>query len=245
MSEEDFAILRGLYDGEVSYMDFRIGQLYTLLREAGVLRNTLLIITSDHGENLGDHHLMDHAYCLYDTLLGVPLIVCGLADFAPGQRITHQVQTLDLFPTILELAGIQDEGVWRQVQGQALFPADLPKHAERPAIAEYLEPQPSLPALRKRFPEFAGTQYDRTLRTLRTRDAKYIWASDGRDEFYDLRRDPHEEHNVIATEAGRAGELRTALAEWVKAVEPAAVAHEQAELDALTLKRLEELGYIQ
>jgi arylsulfatase A-like enzyme len=187
---------------------------------------------------------MDHAYCLYDTLLHVPLIVCGLTDFAPGQRITHQVQTLDLFPTLLQLAGVQEAAVWHQVQGQELFPADLKGQSERLAVAEYLEPQPSLPILRKRFPGFEGTQYDRTLRTLRTRDAKYVWASDGRDEFYDLRADPHEEHNVIATEAMRAGELRAALEQWVAESASAPVGQETTELDALTLKRLEELGYL-
>ena len=244
MSGEDFAILSGLYDGEISYVDSRIGQLYALLQAAGLLRNTLLIITSDHGENLGEHHLMSHSYCLYDTLLRVPLIIRAPTDFASGQRVPQQVQTLDLFPTILTLAGVRDADVWSQVQGQSLFPADLRGQTGRLAIAEYLEPQPSLPALRRRFPGLDGSQYDRILRTARTLDAKYIWASDGRDEFYDLRKDPHEEHNLIAAEAARAGQLRASLEEWLGSFKHAALGCENVDLDHLTIKRLEELGYL-
>ena len=93
MSEEDFAILRGLYDGEISYVDSRIGQLYNWLQEAGLLCNTLLIITSDHGENLGEHQLMDHAYCLYDTLLRVPFVVYFPIFRMPLRRENHHAGT--------------------------------------------------------------------------------------------------------------------------------------------------------
>jgi arylsulfatase A-like enzyme len=244
MSEEDFAILRGLYDGEISYVDSRIGQLYHWLQEAGLLRNTLLIITSDHGENLGEHQLMSHSYCLYDTLLRVPLIICAPTDFDSGQRISQQVQTLDLFPTILSMAGVRDGDVWSQVQGQSLFPADVRGQTERVAIAEYLEPQPSLPALRRRFPGFDGAQYDRVLRTVRTLDAKYIWGSDGKDEFYDLHKDPREEHNLIATETASASQFRSLLEAWLGSFKHAASGRENVELDDLTIKRLEELGYL-
>jgi arylsulfatase A-like enzyme len=244
MNEEDFVILRGLYDGEVSYVDYCVGQVYTMLQEAGVLRNTLLIITSDHGENLGEHHLMSHSYCLYDTLLHVPLIICAPTEFPSGQRISQQVQTLDLFPTILTMAGMQDADAWHQVQGQSLFPADLRGETSRLAIAEYLEPQPSLPALRKRFPGFDGSHYDRALRTVRTSDTKYIWASDGRDEFYDLSKDPQEEHNLITTEAERASQLRVSLDKWLGSFKHADQCGEDADFDQLTIKRLEELGYL-
>lgn len=244
MDEEDFFILKGLYDGEISYVDARVGQLYTLLREHGLLQDTLLILTSDHGENLGEHGLMDHAYCLYDTLLHVPLIVCGPTEFLPGQRITQQVQTLDLFPTILNITGIDDKEVWSQVQGRDLFPATLRREPERQALAEYLEPQPPLSVLQKRYPGFDGARYNRTLRAIRTEQYKYVWASDGQDECYDLSVDPHEEQNLIARQATKARQLRAILEEKLGTFTPTVLTQESLDLDQVTLKRLEQLGYL-
>ncbi len=244
MSAEDFAILKGLYDGEVSYVDQRVGQLHATLEREGLLDNTLVIITSDHGENIGDHQLMDHVYCLYDTLLRVPLIVGGPADFARGDRVAEQVQTPDLFPTILTLAGIEDDETWRQVQAQPLFPRDLRSQPERPAIAEYIEPQPPVGILRKRYPEFDPSRYDRTLRTVRADGYKYVWASDGKDELYEVAADPGEERNLIDAEPDVAARLGKSLDEWLASFSPARKTDEELELDAAMRQRLEDLGYL-
>jgi arylsulfatase A-like enzyme len=244
MGEEDFAILRGLYDGEISYVDWRVGQLHAALRDQGLLDNTLFVITSDHGENIGDHGLMDHVYCLYDSLLRVPLIVGGLAEFPAGERVAEQVQTPDLFPTILKLAGVEEEETWRQVQTPPLFPRDVRGQPERAAIAEYLEPQPPVGILRKRYPEFDPSRFDRTLRTVRGDGYKYIWASDGRDELYDIASDPGEERNLIDAEPEVAARLRKSLEEWLASFSPARASDEELELDAAMRQRLEDLGYL-
>ncbi len=242
MSEADFEILRALYDGEVSYVDARVGEIYGLLRQRGLLRNTFVVVTSDHGENLGEHQLMDHAYCLYDTLLRVPLIVSGPAEFPPGERVPDQVQTLDLFPTILDLADIRDEDLRAQAQGRPLFQASL---QDRVAVAEYLEPQPPVAVLRQRYPDFDGSRFDRALRAVRTARHKYIWASDGRDELYDLEVDPGETRNLVSTEPETAAAMRAWLADWVRSA-GAGVADRglELELDTVTRRRLEELGYL-
>src|SRR5690606_8343758 len=121
MGAEDFEILRSLYDGEVSYVDHRVGQLYEMLSSAGLLENTAIFLTSDHGENLGEHGLMDHCYCLYETLLRVPLIAHFPSVFGRGERTDRQVQSHDLFPTILELADVGDDPAWSQVQSRSLL----------------------------------------------------------------------------------------------------------------------------
>jgi arylsulfatase A-like enzyme len=245
MDEEDFAILRGLYDGEISYVDFRVGQLYDLVRDAGLLGNTVFIITSDHGENLGEHGLMDHAYCLYDTLLHVPLIVRGPEEFPAGERVPQQVQSLDLFSTILRLAGVRDEKVWGQVQArESLLPADVRGGGRRFAMAEYLEPQPPVAVLAERFAGFDGRRYDRQLRAVRTPDAKYVWASDGQDELYRLAVDPREERNVVSSAGEDVVRLRATLNDWLGAFEPVTASEDAVELDPATRKRLEDLGYL-
>jgi arylsulfatase A-like enzyme len=244
MDDEDFAILRGLYDGEISYVDQRVGQLYTALREQGLLDNTLVIVTSDHGENIGDHGLMDHVYCLYDTLLRVPLIVGGLAEFPAGLRVAEQVQTPDVFPTVLTLAGIEDEEAWRQVQAPSLFPREVRGQPGRAAIAEYLEPQPPVGILRKRYPDFDASRFDRTLRTVRADGYKYVWASDGKDELYAVAADPNEERNLIDAEPEVAARLRKSLDEWLASFSPARASDQELELDAAMRQRLEDLGYL-
>ena len=244
MGAEDLAILGGLYDGEVSYVDYRVGQLYTLLSDEGLLRDTLFIITSDHGENLGDHNLMSHSYCLYDTLLHVPLIVHYPPEFPPGQRISTQVQTVDLFPTILDLADIRDVQAWDQAQGQSLIHTTGSSGSGRLVFSEYLEPEPSLSVLTGRYPGFDASPYDRALRSVRTASHKYISASDGRAELYDLARDPHEEGNLISIETETAHQLRTSLEEWSSSFEHASRAEPNIEIDSDMRKRLEDLGYL-
>jgi arylsulfatase A-like enzyme len=244
MDEEDFAVLGGLYDGEVSYVDHRVGQLYDVLRDADLLQDTAVIITSDHGENLGDHGLMSHAYCLYDTLLRVPLIVRYPSSFPPGQRIADPVQTLDLFPTILTLAGVRDEPTWRQAQGTMLPSRADAAHGERLLFAEYPEPEPSLSVLTSRYSGFDGRPYDRSLRSVRGGGYKYIWASDGRDELYDLARDPRETRNLVASEADTATRLRARLDEWLTSFAHAQPVDQDVEMDDEMRKRLEDLGYL-
>jgi arylsulfatase A-like enzyme len=241
MDEEDFDILSSLYDGEVSYVDHRIGQLYEMLRASGILENTALFITSDHGENLGEHQLMDHCYCLYDTLLRVPLIAHFGSAFGRGERSDRQVQTHDLFPTILDLAGVGADPARAQIQSRSL----LDSATDRVAFSEYLEPQPPLPVLRQRYPGFLGNEFDRALRTAQTSDYKYVWASDGRDELYDLKIDRAESTNLIERQPEKAKDLYAKLEGWLASFQHSAQDQETVELDESTIKKLEQLGYLQ
>jgi arylsulfatase A-like enzyme len=244
MSPEDFSILAGLYDGELSYTDYRVRQIYDLLKENDLLNDTMLIITSDHGENLGDHGLMDHQYCVYDSLLRVPLVIRYPRCIPPNTRVTSQVQLVDLFPTILRILESEDAEVWEQIQGQSILPDERDGRGDRSAFAEYLEPCPPLRSLQKRYPGFDGSRYDRKLRAIRTPRYKYIWASDGRDELYDVASDPGETMNMIEAIPQVAAELRAEMegqlsAEFIQvdSVENIALAED-------IRKRLEGLGYL-
>lgn len=104
------------YDGSVRYLDTQIEQLFTWLKEDGLFDNTVIVVTSDHGEEFFEHGRIGHKKSLYRELLEIPLIISG-----PGikpQRISESVNTVDLFPTILDLLGLPPS---QQPDGHSLY----------------------------------------------------------------------------------------------------------------------------
>jgi arylsulfatase A-like enzyme len=125
------------YDGEIHYADAEIGRLLDGLRARGALDGALVLVTSDHGEGLGDHHPLPHAathgYTLYDSVIRVPLLVWGGGARA-GTRVGEVVSLLDVAPTILGHAGLDASDLpGRPLQPLAAGGAGDP---ERVAIAE-------------------------------------------------------------------------------------------------------------
>lgn len=234
MSEADWDVLIALYDAELAYLDMRLGQLVDALRSHGLLDNTLLIITADHGENLGEHGLMDHQYCVYDTLIRVPLIIRYPQRFPAGVRVSELVQTVDIFPTLVQL--VESE---TSLSDRSLLPERLQKAPREFTVTEYLAPQ--LHSFRRE--DVAYDEYfARQLRALRTDRHKYIWASDGRHELYDLNDDPGETQNLINDDPETAAQLATRLEQWLDKF--AAEAYEETAVDEEIIRRLEALGYI-
>ncbi|MGE3536306.1 MAG: sulfatase [Candidatus Tectimicrobiota bacterium] len=245
MAEEDLQGLRSCYDAALASLDSEIGRLLDWLRQRRMLEHTLLIITSDHGENLGEHGLMSHAYSLHDTLLHVPLLVRYPACFPPGQRVQQQVQLTDLFPTILDVLGLALPHVRRPLQGHSLLPPVCAPPAPRLAYAEMLGPQPAIASLNRRVgaPETTPRPaLDRALRCVRTPDIKCIWASDGAHELYRLRCDPGETRNLFATEPALAREYLSLLQNWQPA-SPTGVP--LPPMDDDVRQRLQALGYLE
>ena len=95
-----------LYDGEILYVDNSIAEIVELLKDEGILNDTLLIITSDHGEQLGQHGIWGHAG-LHESVIKVPLIVRYPKKLPCGIRVRDYAQHVDIVPSILELAGIK------------------------------------------------------------------------------------------------------------------------------------------
>lgn len=103
LSERQLRLFNDTYDGEVRLLDGYVGDLFERLGRHVTLDDCLVVITSDHGENIGDHHLMTHYWCVYDTLAHVPLIVRYPRRLGTG-RCGALVQTTDLLPTVLHAA---------------------------------------------------------------------------------------------------------------------------------------------
>jgi arylsulfatase A-like enzyme len=239
LDSRDLAVLRALYRAEIAYLGDQVAELRSYLDSAGVLDDTLFILTSDHGENIGEHGLMDHQYCLYDTVLRVPLLMHG-GPFTGGVE-TDLVSLVDLVPTILDVCGV-DDPITEQVQGKSLVGG----RDEETVFAEYLAPQPSMESLSEHLGDIPPDvrTYDRSLRAVRTPTHKYIRGSDGSQSLYDLRKDSDETESSVGSDPEQAAALDDRLDEWIEGFQ-AVEATGPVEMSRSTRNRLEELGYLQ
>lgn len=241
MSEEDFAILTALYDGELRYADSRLAEVAEFLRRRGEWDRTLMIVTADHGENLGDHGMMSHKFVLYDTLIRIPLILRCPPAIPAGFLLDELAQTTDILPTILEIAGVAAEA--GRFQGRPLIVGG--RATPGPAFTISERSRPNLTAFRQRFPGFDARRFDVIRKAIRTRREKFIWHSSGECEFYDLERDPGELDNLIFRERQRSEALRQQLADWAASIERGDGEEPPREMDTLMRRQLERLGYLE
>jgi len=164
------------YAGEIAYVDFEIGRLLSQLVERGVLDNTLIVLASDHGEGLGEHGEQTHSLLIYDATLHTPLIFCVPQLKGSGRVVHRQVSNADIMPTLLELLGIE-AGI--ELDGVSLCRG--PESHPESIFVETLSPR----VLHGWAPLFG----------VRTLEAKYIHAPT--PEYYELKRDPKELHNLF------------------------------------------------
>ena len=104
MPPADLAQIKALYDGEIAWTDQAIGRVLDRLDELGLADDTIVLVTSDHGEGFFEHNGKEHHYGLYDELVNIPFIVRYPVTVPAGQRISHGVSQADIAPTLLELA---------------------------------------------------------------------------------------------------------------------------------------------
>jgi arylsulfatase A-like enzyme len=235
MDESDFRRLRTLYDAELHYLDKRLGELFDTLEEEGRLSDTLVVVTSDHGENLGDHELMAHQYCLYDTLLHVPLIVRG-PGVEPGVR-DGLVELRDLYDTLLDAAGC-DTTVSPE--------RDIRGHPDRDAIAaEYWTPPCPTSELREDYGDLPERvqKFDRGLQAIRTREWKLILGTDDSCRLYNVAEDPTEQTDVSESNPDVVADLTEILEERLDPITTDA-SQTDPDVSPVISNRLEDLGYI-
>jgi arylsulfatase A-like enzyme len=232
-------LLGDLYDEDIAYADRRIGELLSDLEADGVLKDTLVVVTSDHGEHLGEHGLVQHHFSLYDALLRVPLIACWKGHIRAGTTVTAQVQLTDVAPSVWQVAESHSQ---QQDRPNILAPESM-EGLDCPAYAQYNLPREVLErwGIRNRFFDFAP--FRRDLVAIRHKGYKYISGSDGSRELYDLRADPGETDNVIEKHGGRARSLASSLDQWLQRHPPLANEGEVTG-DTEVESKLRELGYL-
>lgn len=235
MGTEDFETLRRLYRAEIRYLDSHLERLYTTLSETGLLEETAIFLVGDHGENIGDHDLMDHQYSLNETLLHVPLVARYPPVFSQD-KCSSLFEVRDLYPTILELAGAAPETYGSET-------TLLDEGRER-VFAEYRHPQPRMEALSESVTQLSDTcrsHLDRTLRSVRTSDWKLIEAEDGTTELFPAGNECTDlsEKNPAVTSA-----LVEEMEEAGIELEREADRKTSVETSESTEERLADLGYI-
>lgn len=195
VTEKEWEIVKAWYDGCIAYLDYRIGELVDFLHEKELFDNTLLIITSDHGENFGEHGLASHQFCLYDSLLHVPLVMVHPNIIPKGRKISSLVSTIDILPTILDILNIAKYN--NDIQGKSLFPFNDQKIHDY-ICAECGESVTNIPTDWVQFKRLRPKlkTYDKGSKCLRTESYKYILSSDQKEELYNVYEDPLEETNI-------------------------------------------------
>ena len=200
---DELALLGDLYDGEIAYVDRRIGELVAALRRNALLDDTVVVVTSDHGEMLGEHRLLDHKLSVFEPVLRIPLVVRYPPAVRAGQRITAPVMLQDLYATILALAGVPADAAAaaagahpdaRPLPGVRGLDPGAPRGAtpDDPIISEYGPPTDFLQVIERIAPGFDTPTFNRTLIAWQVGTRKTIWASNGYHRIFDLAADPAE-----------------------------------------------------
>ena len=213
------------YDGEVAWSDELVGRVLAAVREAAVQDNTLVVVTSDHGEGLGEHGEDVHGYFVYETTLHVPLVVHG-PGVKPGTRVDPVVRSVDLFPTLLQMAGLPGLETSGRTIAAALAGQTL---ADEPSFAESLVP----------LVHYGWSD----LRSVRDGRWKFILAP--KPELYDLERDSAERSNLVDAEPARARAMRSGLEQRLRAEQSTARSENAAAaIPPEMLEKLGALGYV-
>lgn len=208
------------YDGEIAHVDHLLGTFFSSLKVQGLYDRSLIILTSDHGEGLGEHGEDEHGVFLYNSALRVPLIVRMPEAGRAGERVRAPVQTVDILPTVLKWLSIRSPVSYR---GQSLLDAAI-QRADRKIYSESLFP----------LYHFGWSE----LHSITDSRRKYIRAP--REELYDLVTDPAESANIAAGNAPDLGAYQHALGELIGQT----TGLPEMESNAEEIQKLRALGYV-
>ncbi len=185
-TDADGEYLNALYDGDLRYADTRLGFFLKSLKENGLYDNTLLIITADHGEYLGEHGFLQHAGLPWDAVTRVPLIMRLPGKISPQLKVTALTENVDILPTLMAMLALAAPS-GKDFDGKSVFQKDGSLSPAR--------------------------EYIFTSDSIRSRHYKFIHDPHGSPDYlYNLDNDPKERHNLIDIEPEIARRLQTVMA---------------------------------
>jgi arylsulfatase A-like enzyme len=224
LAPRDVEHLGALYDRGIAYTDHWIGRLLDALDERGLRERTIVIVTSDHGDELLDHGGIEHSRTYYEEMMHVPLVV-RVPGRGEGRVVEAQVGLIDVAPTVLELLGVPAP----LMQGRSLVPAlDGGALPERTVVGE--------------------ASQDLGVKAVRTNAWKYVRDAAGGERLYDLGADPAERVDVCATERRTCDGLGAELGRWQQETDAMAARAGlppagPAAPSPATRERLRQMGY--
>jgi arylsulfatase A-like enzyme len=245
----DLAILHGLYLGDVATADAELASIHQSVAEATRTRPLVTIVTSDHGEHLGERRLLGHQFSLGEAVLHIPLVVQGLPDVSPAV-VDAPVALEDIAPSILAWAGLE---VPEELPGRVLPTLPSGQAEERELLAFWNDtPRLKAPGGYKIFDEglaerrraFCGAN-DRVfgdLLSLIRFPYKLVWFERHSPELYDLSWDPEERSDVASHHPERVARMAEVLERRHRELDR--ISFEEPELDPRAEQALRALGYI-
>ncbi|MBL4635493.1 MAG: sulfatase, partial [Kofleriaceae bacterium] len=229
-SADDLKWLKAMYYGETTHHDTEMGKFFTELETMGVLDDTLIIVTNDHGEELGEHKKFGHGHSLYEELLRAPLVIHYPPLIRPSVLTNEVAENVDISPTIVDMLGLKPMA---KADGLSLKPLLMGEPVQRPyyAMSEFME----------------------TKRAIRVGSWKMIWSGGLNVEVYHSATDRSEKKNLAKKSliARRllevhAGEAQAAY-DKKQRMQDITTKHQfeagVADIDPETRKQLEALGY--
>lgn len=216
------------YRGAIAFTDAQVGRVFDYLDARGLADNTIVIVTADHGEGLGEHGEETHGFFVYESAMRVPLIIRAPGRGLTPRRVAQPVRSVDIMPTVLDLIGAPAP---QSVAGVSLVPL-MSGEARELALDGYGEAMYPLH-------HYGWSE----LTTLRSDRYKLIDAP--RPELYDLERDPHEQSNLFEERRSVADAMLRQLRDRKREMEAAAPeAPANEDVDPETRARLAALGYV-
>ncbi|MCK5557109.1 MAG: sulfatase, partial [Candidatus Hydrogenedentes bacterium] len=220
-TERDKQHIVALYDGEIAYADSQIGDFLDALDKRELLEDALVMITSDHGEELFDHESIGHGPTLYEEVIRVPLIMWQKRFERPGTTVDSYVSLVDIVPTVLNVCGIESSGTLR---GKPLLP--LEDRVSSDTVWAEVDEEKLFYAHK---------------RALIWNNWKMI-TSTRRHELYDIVADPRETNNLYRAKKELAKELLSRMDDFSQKLERRMAP--VLKIDARKLRELESLGYV-
>lgn len=240
LSPEEVAHVRSLYDAEVAQVDARVGELLAELDQQALRGNTLVVVTSDHGDSLYEHdHYWFHHLSIYESVLHVPLILRLPGVLPAGARIGGVARMMDVAPTLLDLLGVPAPASFR---GRSLLPR-VRGATDGREVAAFSELGPRIHSIRTERWHFIANPDGYTSSAASVGDEGHGDDFDLPPEsLYDIVADPREKLNLVDERPDVAEELRGRLARWLAEREDS---YEKLVPVGEMVEELKALGYVQ
>ncbi|MDD8020538.1 MAG: sulfatase [Acidobacteriota bacterium] len=232
VAEADRQKMLALYDAKILYHDYWLGQLIEFLQEERRLKDTLLVVTADHGEEFYDHCGWGHGHSLYQELTHVPLIMAGEGLLPTGLRIKGPISMLDLFPTLYHLLGMNEVlSLSYTLEGEDLSQALVQKKEpinKKPICLELTQ----------------GSRRSKSLINYPWKIIHSVFSSEEVTELYNLADDPQEKNDLSVICPKEKEQLLISLQKIITRAEEKMFKSQRRWISPSEKEKLRSLGYI-